>query len=128
MKQKAQYKNIDYYLSLPWKYIIEEDVDNDGKKIYVIRVKELAGLATDGYSLDEAMESVKEAMTLLFEVSLKAGDVIPEPIDENNYDGNIAYRTSPRRHYFIAQEAEKRNLSLSQVIDAIVDSIQLSKK
>ncbi len=38
------------------------------------------------------------------------------------FKGNIAYRTTPERHYRIAREAEKRNLSLSQFIDGSIDS------
>jgi len=120
-------KNIEYYLNLPWKYTIEEDVDNDGKKIYIICINELPGVSSHGYSIEKAMESFKEAMALAFEMYIEAGDEIPEPVNENRYKGNIAYRTTPRRHYTIAQEAEKRNLSLSQFIDTVIDTA-ISKK
>lgn len=41
--------------------------------------------------------------------------------------GNIAYRTTSKRHFLLARQAKKRDLSLSQVIDTLVD-VTLSKK
>ena len=53
-------------------------------------------------------------MTLAFELYAKSGQEIPEPIDEDQFKGNTAYRTTPRRHYFIAKEAEKYGQSSMQ--------------
>lgn len=77
-------KDVNYYLNLPWTYTIEQE-DDDGKKMYVVRVNELPGVSTDGYAFQEAMESIQEAMTLTFEVLLEAGDKIPEPIHKKHY-------------------------------------------
>ena len=52
---------------------------------------------------------------------------IPEPIDEDEFKGNIAYRTNSRRHYLLAKEAKRRNESLSHVLDQCVD-IALGKR
>lgn len=125
---KKKYKSLDYYLELPWTYTIEQAHDEKNKRIYIIKVNELPGVATDAHSIEQAMELIKEAMTLAFEMYMESGDEIPEPIDENKYKGNIAYRTTPRRHHFIAQEAEKRNSSLSQTIDSLIDFAQTSLK
>ena len=47
---------------------------------------------------------------------------IPEPVDETKYKGNISYRTTGKRHYLIAKEAQKRGLSLSEAIDNCIDT------
>jgi predicted RNase H-like HicB family nuclease len=116
-------KDIQYYLDLPWTYIIEQAHDEKNRKIYIVRVQELPGVSTDALTMPKALESIKEAMALAFEMYLESGDEIPVPIDEDLFKGNIAYRTTSRRHYLIAKEAQKRSVSLSQVIDTMIDSL-----
>lgn len=127
---KTNYKSLDYYLNLPWTYTIEQARDENDEKIYVIKVNELPGAVTDAPTIEQAMKAIEEVMIISFEMYMESGDEIPEPIDEANYKGNIAYRTSPRRHYSLVQEAKKRNQSLSQCIDTLLDAGQtiLKKK
>lgn len=113
-------KNIQYYLDLPWTYTIETTRET-GKLLYILHVNELPGIATDAPSIEEAMELIKEAMIGAFKLYLKNGEEIPEPIDEEEFKGNIAYRTSSRRHYLLTKEAKRRNESLSHVLDQCVD-------
>lgn len=120
MKKNKLKKDIAYYMNLPWTYTIETDIDKKGKKFFVVKVNELHGVSSDGLSMVEALDSIKEAMILAFEMDLEAENEIPEPIDEEKYQGNISYRTTPRIHYFIAQEAQKRGQSLSRVIDSFI--------
>lgn len=58
---------------------------------------------------------------------LKYGEDIPEPVNEENFKGNIAYRTTSRRYYLISKEAQKKEQSLSQVIDNLVDAALVPK-
>ena len=60
-------------------------------------------------------------MLLSFRMYHDAGEETPVPITEKDFAGNIAYRTTSERHYLIAREARKRNMSLSQVIDNFID-------
>lgn len=39
---------------------------------------------------------------------------------EKDYSGKIAYRTNPQRHYALKKEAERRGLSLSKTLDALI--------
>ncbi len=123
---KINKKAIDYYLGLPWTYTIETALEN-GKPYYIISVNELPGIYTDALTLNEAMESIKEAMAAAFELYLKNGEEIPEPIKEEDFKGNIAYRTSSRRHYMLAREAQRKSKSLSQFLDDCVDNALLKK-
>lgn len=124
---KSKKKDLEFYLNLPWTYTIEMDKDNKGHKIYIVSVNELPGIKTDALTIDEAMESIKEAMLAAFELYLELGKEIPIPVDEEEFRGNIAYRTSSKRHYLLAKEAKKRKLSLSRLLDEVVDTV-LSKK
>jgi antitoxin HicB len=120
MAIQKKIKDISYYLNLPWTYTIKEDRDK-GKRIYIVHVNELPGIATDAPSLEEAMKLIKEAMEGVFELYLENDEEIPEPVDPEQFKGNIAYRTSSERHYKLSKEAQKKNQSLSQFIDQCVD-------
>lgn len=128
MVTKKKYKKIDEYLDLPWTYTVEQIRDENNEKLYVVRVNELPGICTDASSLDEAMKLIKEPMTAAIEFYIEKNLDIPEPISEKDFKGNIAYRTSSRRHFLISKEAQKRELSLSQVLDSLVDSMLVNKR
>ncbi len=127
MESKKKYKSLKYYLSLPWTYTVEQASDENKNRIYVVRVNELPGICTDATSLDEAMKLIQEPMTAAFEFYMENNEDIPEPVKEEDFKGNIAYRTTSRRHYLINKEAKKREMSLSQVIDNIVDTVLVYK-
>lgn len=114
-------KDIEYYLALPWTYTVETTRE-DGQSLYIVDDNELPGIATDAPTLPEAMECIKEAVVGAFELYLKHGDEIPEPVDPDQFKGNIAYRTTSERHYRLFKEAQKKKQSLSHYIDQCIDS------
>jgi predicted RNase H-like HicB family nuclease len=113
---------IEHYLNLPWSYTIAQEEDAKEGRYYIIRVNELPGAITDAPTIEEATKAIRQVMVLLFKSYLEAGETIPEPLTKKDYMGSIAYRTSPDRHYFLAKEARKLNLSLSQLLDKFVDT------
>ncbi len=78
-------KDINYYMQLPWSYTIETEKDETGDIIYVARLSEIPEVVSDGATIPEALESIKEAMELFFDMSLEAGDAIPEPINKDQH-------------------------------------------
>ena len=66
-------------------------------------------------------------MAAAFEFYMENDEDIPEPFKEEIFKGNIAYRTTSRRHYLISKEAKKKEQSLSQVIDNLVDAVLVHK-
>lgn len=126
-KNKNSKKIIEHYMSLPWTYTIETAKEN-GKYFYIVRVNELPGICTDASTITEAMRLIKEAMVAAFQLYLENNEEIPEPINENQYKGNIAYRTTRKRHYGIAKEAQRRKASLSEIIDECIDQSLYSVK
>ncbi len=127
IKKSNVKESLTSYLDLPWTYTITQEKDDETGKIYIVRVNELPGVVTDAPTIAEAMECIKEAMMLAFRMYKDAGEEIQVPITEKDFAGNIAYRTTSERHYLIAREARKRNMSLSQVIDTLIDTA-VSKK
>jgi len=123
MGTKKKYKELSYYLELPWTYTVEQAKDENDNKIYIVCVNELPGICTDALSVDEAMEFIKEPIAAAIEFYMENDQDIPEPIREEDFKGNISYRTTSRRHYLISKEAQRRELSLSQLIDNLVDTV-----
>ncbi len=120
--KKKNEKDLNYYLSLPWSFTVEKDRDDQNRLIYIVRVASWPGVVTDGLTLQEAFDNIQEVLVSIIKDYLEEGYSIPEPPHEKLYKGNIAYRTTPERHYLIAREAHSRNISLSQLIDSTVDS------
>lgn len=117
----ATKKPIDYYLNLPWSYTIEQET-NKKKHYYIIRVNELPGVCTDAETIEEGLELIKEAIEGAIILYLKNGEPVPEPIKREDYKGNIAYRTSSERHYYIAKLANTTHKSISKTIDDLIDT------
>jgi len=40
-------KSMDYFFELPWTYTVEQSKNEQGEKIYIVRVNELPGICTD---------------------------------------------------------------------------------
>ena len=128
MATKKHYKKLSYYLALPWTYTVEQSQDENGDKIYIVRVNELPGICTDAPSVAKAMKLIQEPIAAAIEFYMENNQEIPEPIKEEDFKGNISYRTTSRRHYLISKEAQKRDLSLSQLIDNLIDSALVHKR
>jgi antitoxin HicB len=128
MVTKKQYKKLSYYLNLPWTYTVEQTKDENNNKIYVVCVNELPGICTDASSVDEAMKLIQEPISAAIEFYMENNQDIPEPISAEDFKGNISYRTTSKRHYLISKEAQKRKLSLSQLIDNLVDTVLADKR
>lgn len=121
MMKKNKYKSIEQYLQLPWTYTIQK-FQEETEIYFVVCVNELPGVCTDAPTIQEAMVEIQDAMVGAFKMYMKHGEEIPEPIDEENYKGKISYRTTSKRHFVLAKEAQRRGLSLSEAIDYCVDN------
>ena len=119
--KKETKKNRKYYLSLNWSYTIEQDT-HKGKKFYIIRVNELPGVCTDATSIEKGMKQIKEAIAGTIELYLEQGDPIPEPIKKEEFKGNISYRTTSERHYYLAKVAQQKHVSMNKALDMIFDA------
>lgn len=114
-------KRLKHYLNLNWSYTIEQE-SYKGKHYYIIRVNELPGVCTDAETVEEGMENIKEAIEAAIRLYLKQGEPVPEPIKKDKFKGNIAYRTTSERHYYVAKAAKAMHKSISKTLDALIDA------
>jgi predicted RNase H-like HicB family nuclease len=116
-------KNLDYYLDLPYSYIIEwSDVDG----CFLGSIVELEHNMTCGQTREEVLSNLKEALASYGTTSFAHNMEIPEPLKGNNFKGNIMYRTSKERHYQLAKQAKLYGKSINAFIDEAIGE-KLSK-
>ena len=114
---KMAKKNLDYYLNLPYTYIIEwSDVDG----CFLGSIVELERNMTCGQTREEVLSNLQEALVSYVTTSLDNNLEIPEPLNVKDFKGNITYRTSKERHYKLAKQAKLYGKSINEFIDEAV--------
>jgi len=110
-------KNLDYYLNLPYSYIIEwSEVDN----CFLGSIIELERNMTNGQTREEVLSNLKDALASYVTTSLENNMEIPEPLKIKDFKGNITYRTSKERHYQLAKQAKLYGKSINVLIDEAI--------
>ena len=110
-------KKIDYYLKLPYTYVIEwSDID----ECFLGSIVELERNMTCGQTHEEVLSNLKEALVAYIATSLENNIEIPEPLKIKDFKGNISYRTSRERHYRLAKQAKLNGKSINAYIDEII--------
>lgn len=120
-RKKITAKEVNHFLNLNWSYTVEQETEK-GKHFYIIRVNELPGICTDAETIEEGMANIKEAIEAAIILYLENGRPIPEPANKENYKGNIAYRTTRERHYYVAKIAKEMHQSISKTLDTLIDA------
>jgi len=110
-------KDLEYYLSLPYTYIIEwSDVDG----CFLGSIVELERNMTCGQTREEVLANLKEALVSYVTTSLGNNIEIPEPLKIEDFKGSITYRTSKERHYSLAKQAKLYGKSINAFIDEAI--------
>lgn len=68
-------KNVDYYMSLPYKMVVMEDAEG----IYTAYFPDLPGCVTCGDTPDEIFANAKDAKRCWFKAAIEDGYEISEP-------------------------------------------------
>ena len=67
-------KGLDYYMSLKWTYLVEQEDDT-----FIVRVKELPGVCTDAPTIEAGMKEIREAIEASVKLYLQYREPVPEP-------------------------------------------------
>ena len=114
---KMAKKHLDYYLNLPYTYIIEwSDVDG----CFLGSIVELERNMTCGQTREEVLANLKDALVSYVTTSLDNDMEIPEPLKMEDFKGSITYRTSKERHYRLAKQAKLYGKSINAFIDEAI--------
>ena len=117
----TQYKSMDYYLNLPWTY--ETTWSDDPLEPWTVRIKELQGCMTHGVTPIQAMQRASEAITGYIKALIADNEDIPEPVKPTDYKGNFSVRTTPDKHFRIAQVAQRRKTSINKLINEVIEKV-----
>ena len=104
---------LNEYMELPYSILLRHVKDESGE-YYFTTVQELDGCMSDGATLKEAYENIREAMMGWIETKLEAGYTIPMPNDAGKYSGRFVVRLPKSLHRRLAVEAEREGVSLNQ--------------
>ena len=103
-------KNIDYYLSLPYKLEIIPDTEEGG---YVATYPDLPGCITCGETVMDAVTNANDAKIAWLEAALEDGIEINEP-DTNSYSGQFKLRIPKSLHRQLAEHSKSEGISMNQ--------------
>ena len=91
-------KNVEYYMNLPYNYIVQPITDESGSYFYA-RVLELDGCQSTGETFEEAYENLREAMEGWIETKLEGGFEVPLPVGYDDFSGKFVVRIPKSLHY-----------------------------
>jgi len=112
MRNKNELKEkLKYYMSLPYTIAIIAE-----KRGYFAEIEELPGCMTEGDSIEETFQHIKEAQELWLEEALKIGREVPLPREIQEYSGKFLVRMPKYLHRKLAEKAKKEGVSLNQLV------------
>ncbi|MBR6504540.1 MAG: type II toxin-antitoxin system HicB family antitoxin [Clostridia bacterium] len=106
-------KNANYFMKLPYNYIIQPLKDESGEYYYA-KVLELDGCQSTGETFEEAYKNLREAMKGWIETKLENNFDIPLPVGYEDFSGKFIVRIPKSLHYKLAVEAKQEGVSLNQ--------------
>lgn len=106
-------KDLNYYLNLPYKIVLEKDSTNE----FIAYIPQLKGCITQGKNEEEAIKMLKDAQQVWIESALEDGISIPEPKNNVNYSGKFLIRVPKSLHRTLAEQAKEEGISLNQYIN-----------
>ncbi len=103
-------ERVGHYLSLPYRVELIPDPEEGG---YVVSVPDLPGCISQGDTVEEAMEMIRDAQRGWLTVALEHGDPIPTPRAPDGYSGKFNVRVPRRLHRALSEAAEAEGVSLN---------------
>ena len=104
-------KDLDYYMSLPYKM---ELIPDPGEGGFAVAFPDLPGCLTVGDNLADAVQAAMDAKKEWLSAALEAGITIPEPDDLENYSGQFKLRIPKSLHRSLARNAAAEGVSMNQ--------------
>ena len=114
MKMKNFTEKLQYYMSLNYPSQITKIDETDGGG-FLIEVPMLKGCMSDGETVEEAYNNLKEAKKEWFTYMLENNLAIPEPADAS-YSGKFVVRIPKSLHKIITEQSKREGLSLNQYV------------
>ena len=83
---------------------------------YLVEIPLLKGCMSDGETVAEALDNIREAKLEWFTYMLENDLPIPEPVDVSKYSGKFVVRIPKSLHKTISEQSKIEGLSLNQYV------------
>lgn len=104
-------KDVEYYMSLPYRMELIEDSDEGG---YCIKFPELPGCLSCAGSFEDVAHMADDAKRTWIEATLEMGQEVPEPSELEDYSGQFKLRIPKSLHKSLAEHAKREGISMNQ--------------
>ena len=104
-------KDLEYYMSLPFRIEIIKDKDEEG---YAAFIPELKGCITTGASIADALESLEDAKRTWLSSAIEDGIPVPEPDSLKDYSGEFKLRMPKSLHRRLMERSKEEGVSMNQ--------------
>lgn len=104
-------KNLDYYMSLPYRV---EVLPDEGEGGFALHCPELPGCVTCADNLEEGFRMLEDAKRCWFTACLEDGTSIPEPVRPEDFSGQFKLRIPKSLHSRLAQKSREEGVSMNQ--------------
>lgn len=104
-------KDLDYYLSLPYRLEIIPDVEEGG---FGARYPELPGCITCAETMEDVIVNAIDAKRVWLEAALEDGIKINEPSTKEDYSGQFKLRMPKSLHKALAEHSKQEGISMNQ--------------
>ncbi len=102
-------RTVERYMALPYRVELIPSVEGG----YVVRLPDLPGCVSQGDTVEEAMEMIRDAQRGWLEVMLENGRPIPAPTGSADYSGKFTLRVPKRVHRALAEAADAEGVSVN---------------
>jgi len=109
-------KNIDYYMKLPYREIVEASYEGG----YVGYIPDLKGCITQAETKVELLSMLEDAKKCWIETALEDGMEIPEPVKDDDFSGKFNLRLPKSLHRNLAVYAKNEGVSLNQMAMCLI--------
>lgn len=106
-------KTAEAYLERPYRRILIPDRETG---TYTAEIAEFPGCVAEGKTPAAALKRIEAAARSWIEAVLDMGQVVPEPMAEQEYSGRLVLRLSRSLHRRAAEMAYTEGISLNQFI------------
>ena len=93
-------------------YTTWSEEDNE----FVGSCREFPSLSVFGESHEQAITHIKEEVRFVLSWMQEEGEIIPEPLELNEFSGRLLVRIPKKLHKALAQQARENNVSINQFI------------
>ena len=104
-------KDLNYYMSLPYRVEVVEDKEEGG---YALHCPELSGCMTCADTIEQGFRMIEDAKREWFMACLEDGITIPEPSRLEDYSGQFKLLLPKSLHRLLAQRSDEEGVSMNQ--------------